>query len=325
MTRSALLILLAGLITRPALAAAPVPERNRIGVRLVHVLEGPGDSPLQMPTDVAVASNGVVYVADGVNHRLARFGANGEYLGALTALGDVSLENPLAVHIDVQQRLWVADADLHAIILSDLEGAGGEVITLPSVSGHEPSDPTDIAVTADGGRTYVVDNDHDRVLIRDNAGGAFVSLGKTGEGLGEFQWPYMLALDQEGYVYITDVIGARLHRLNRTDDWLPPISRWGIELGRLYRPKGVAIDGERRIHVSDSTLCVVQAFNYRGGVLGVLTDETGTPRRFDHPMGLAFGPHGRLYVVESLGNRVAVLEYEHPVAAPADTRGRRQP
>jgi sugar lactone lactonase YvrE len=106
------------------------------------------------------------------------------------------------------------------------------------------------------------------------------------------------------------VIGSRLQTISPTDRWAGEIGRWGIELGQLYRPKGVAADAKGRIFVSDSTTAVVQVFGPRGALEGVLTDKDGAPLRFQHPMGLSFDRKGQLYVVELAANRVAVVSLE---------------
>lgn len=62
--------------------------------------------------------------------------------------------------------------------------------------------------------------------------------------------------------------------------------------------------------MSDSTLGVVQVFDPRGTIRGVLTDEQGNPLRFNHPMGMCFDSAGLLYVVELGANCVAVVSIE---------------
>jgi sugar lactone lactonase YvrE len=117
----------------------------------------------------------------------------------------------------------------------------------------------------------------------------------------------MIASDSQQYVYITEAIGARVQAISPANRWAGGISSFGVELGQLYRPKGIAIDGKGRLFVSDSTLQVVQAFDSSGAIEGVLTDEQHRPLRFEHPMGMCFDSAGKLYVVELKANRVAVV------------------
>ncbi len=96
-----------------------------------------------------------------------------------------------------------------------------------------------------------------------------------------------------------------MQRLTSEDRWGGQIGKWGVELGQVYRPKGIAADGRGRLFVGDSTLGVVQVFSERGSLEGVLTDKDGRPLKFAHPMGMCLDKTGRLYVVELKQNRVA--------------------
>jgi DNA-binding beta-propeller fold protein YncE len=295
----------------PLDAAAPVPVQNRIQAKIVKTLSASLDPPVHMPTDVAVDRRGRVFVADGVEHRILQFSAEGKLEGTLRSFGDHLLNRPVGLALDAQDRLWIADPGNRNLCVISAEGNLEQVIPVPTkvlkeVPNH-PSEPTDVAVTPDGKRTYVVDNDNHRVLIRDNQNGEWISLGKRGRALGRFQWPFMICVGAEEYVYISEVIGARVQRITPRDRWSGQIGRWGIELGQLYRPKGVATDAKGRVYISDSTLGVIQVFGPWGNLQGVLTDSAGNILRFQHPMGLCFDPQGKLYVVEMTANRVAVV------------------
>jgi sugar lactone lactonase YvrE len=135
----------------------------------------------------------------------------------------------------------------------------------------------------------------------------------------------MICIAPDRYVYATEAIGARVQRISPADLWAGQVGRWGVELGQLYRPKGVAVDRQGELYVSDSTLGVVQVFSPLSRLEGVLTDARGKPLRFDHPMGLCFDAGGRLYVVELRAHRVAVVALggKSPAASrhPADRKG----
>jgi sugar lactone lactonase YvrE len=118
----------------------------------------------------------------------------------------------------------------------------------------------------------------------------------------------MICMGAEDYVYVTEVLGARVQRISPSDRWAGQVSRWGVELGQLYRPKGIAADDDGRLYVSDSTLGVVQVFSSRGITEGALTDEVGNALRFQHPMGMCLDSTGRLYVVELGADRVAIVQ-----------------
>ena len=133
----------------------------------------------------------------------------------------------------------------------------------------------------------------------------------------------MICLGPDNYVFVTETIGTRIQKISPSDQWAGLIGQWGVQLGQLYRPKGVAADSHGNIFVGDSTLKAVQVFTFTGQVKGVLTDREGNILRFAHPMGMCFDKKGRLYVVELLADRVAVVEIQTGLKKAPDTGGRR--
>jgi len=298
-----------------SLAGEPIPPAKRISASVVTTIAAPEDQPMHMPTDVAVDSKARIYVADGANNRILRFSADGKLEEQISEIGENRLDRPVGVTVDAKDQLWIADTGNHAIFVLDSDGKLVTGITPLQIDATGPADPTDIAVTADGKRTYVVDNDHHRILARDNQTRRWTSLGTNGRALGQFQWPFMLCVGAENYVYVTEAIGARVQQISPSDRWAGEIGRWGVELGEFYRPKGIAADAKGRLYVSDSTMGVVQVFSARGVNEGVLTGADGQPLRFKHPMGMCFDRQGRLYVVELTAGRVAVVAMAPPAAA----------
>lgn len=288
-------------------AAAPIPPDRWIDARVVAILAAPPDEPMHMPTDVCVDARGRVYVADGTNDRIIRFAPDGRVDAVIAGFDGEKLHRPVGVTVDSGDRLWIADSGNHRVLVVSAENRLIETIELPTPPGGRPPDPTDVVVSADGRRTYVVDNDNQRVVVRNNESKEVVALGREGSAPGQFRWPFMICRDGDGYTYVSEAIGARVQRLGPTDEWAGQVGGWGAELGRLYRPKGVATDEGGRLYVSDSTLGVIQVFDSEGPNLGVLTGERGLPLRFDHPMGMCFDSAGRLYVVELAVDRVAVV------------------
>jgi DNA-binding beta-propeller fold protein YncE len=298
---------LSGTIAR---GVEPMPAEKRVGATVVATLTAESPS-MHMPTDVAVDSKGNVYVADGARDRIVTFSPEYKVRSATTRPAGQQLKRPVGLCVDARDNLWIADTANHRLLVI---GAGGEVasdLPLPKTDQGKDADPTDVVVTADGRRTYVVDNPNHRVLVRDNnAGGKWTALGRPGRGIGQFEYPFMTAIGKDGDVLISEAIGARVQTLTAQDRWAGAVGAWGVELGHFHRPKGVATDAAGRIFVGDSTLNVIQVFDPRGQVEGVLTDAGGRPFYFKHPMGMTFDAKGRLYVVELAANRVAVVELQ---------------
>ena len=92
--------------------------------------DGPGE--FNQPTDVAVAPNGDIYVADGHvgggtavgNARIVRFDRRGQYLGSFgkKGMGPGELDVPHALAFDSRGRLFVADRQNNRLQIFDASG-----------------------------------------------------------------------------------------------------------------------------------------------------------------------------------------------------------
>ncbi len=100
-------------------------ELMRLGERAVA---GTGEGQFAMPSDVLVAPNGDIFVADGHNsggnNRIVRFSGEGEFLTSFgeTGTGPGQFRDPHALAMDSQGRLFVGDRGNNRIQILDQEG-----------------------------------------------------------------------------------------------------------------------------------------------------------------------------------------------------------
>jgi sugar lactone lactonase YvrE len=91
-------------------------------------IAGPGTGTFDRPTDVAIALNGDVFVADGhrggKNNRIVKFSKDGEFLMTFggTGSGPGELKEPHTIAFDSQGRLFVGDRENNRIQIFDQEG-----------------------------------------------------------------------------------------------------------------------------------------------------------------------------------------------------------
>jgi predicted CXXCH cytochrome family protein len=279
---------------------------------------------LHMPTDVAVGADGRVYVADGVNDRVAVFQPNGDVIGTLSTFGDDMLRRPLSVALDDQGRLFVGDTGNRRIVVFDPDGNFHRAIAAPPSSDAHATDITGLTVAPDGRTLWVVDNDHDRLLRLDLETETWREYGESGRSIGQFWYPFFVSSTPHGELLITDVLNARVQLFNGRGVPVGKVGTYGVRAGQLYRPKGVAVDSVGLVWVSDSVLGVVQVFSQSGDFKGILRDDDGALLRFAEPMGLAFDADDALYVVEFGADRVAkVAVSRNAAAAPVITPSER--
>ncbi len=299
----AILILIAPLPSHPGIE----PE-ELIPVEPVMEIGGEDGVGLKHPSDVLVSRDGRIYVLDGVNNRVVVYNPSGRFLFEFGRGGrdEGELYLPLGMAMDSKGRLYIADSGNSRVQVFSAEGRYLDLIELPD-DRLRPPDPTDVIVDEKRRILYIVDNDNHRVLMYSLKDRRFIKeMGEMGMGRRGFRWPFSIAMDRDGYIYIVDVINTRVRTV--TPDWRfgLDIGGWGVEKGQFFRPKGVAVDSSGRIYVSDSYLGVIQVFDRDGNFLSVVGDREGRVKRFTTPVRLYIDGRDRLFVVEMFSHRISV-------------------
>ncbi len=268
---------------------------------------------LNAPSDIAVSRDGLIYVVDGLNNKIRIFNQKGKFVSSFGKQGSGSgqFRFPLGIDIDNSGRVYIADSGNHRLQIFNPEGNFIAKISIPSKN-NRPADPTDVVVDDSRNRCYIVDNDNHRVLVYDLSVTTLVdTYGSPGTDKRTFRYPFMITLNQKQYLYIVDVINTRVQVLNPDGLFVAFIGGWGVEKGEFFRPKGVAVDKDEKVYVSDSYLGVIQVFDSIGEFYSVLGDpEKGTVKKFKTPTGLFIDNNNRLYVVEMFANKVSVYSIE---------------
>jgi len=295
-----------------SLSAPDSPAADEIKTRPIEpllTLTGDAAGSLTLPTDVAIGTDGRVYVVDGGNHRLAIFSRNGKHLRSVGRRGSRNGEflNPVGVGTDHKGRVYVADKDNHRIQVFSAEGQFESAFGVQD--NGKPVSPVDVAISNDGKRLYITGNNNHKVMVYSASGARLQSWGGEGVNKGEFRYPATIAVASSGRVYVVDVFNTRVQVFSESGKYLLEFSEWGVLPGQLVRPKGVALDRRGQIFVSDSYMDVIQTFNDAHQFVHVL-GARGKPHRFFAAAGIAIDDTNRLYVAEVLKNRVSVYQME---------------
>lgn len=292
--------LLAGWLT--AASAAGIPT---VGVRHLFDITGQGAGGFSLPTDVAVSSDGRIYVVDGGNHRIVSYDRNGKYLFTIGSKGsgEGQFKDPVGVGTDGKGRVYVADTGNHRVQIFSSDGRFQ--FAFPVADGGLAIRPIDVAADATGSNIYISGNNNHKIMAF-TASGKFVrQWGGNGESSGLFRYPASLTVSTEGDVYIADALNSRVQGFDPEGTLLIQVGTWGALPGQLFRPKGVAIDGKLNIYISDSYMDVIQVYDNEGRFLHVL-GHNGKPQRFVSAGGITIGSDNRLYTAEILRNKISV-------------------
>lgn len=173
--------------------------------------------------------------------------------------------------------------------------------------------PTGVACDARG--IYVVETGAHRIALFSPGGEPAGFLGARGPDGGQFNFPAALALRSRS-LWIGDTLNFRVQKIDATSGaWQASFGRLGDAAGETPRVKGIAVDAEGRVWVSDAHLDNLALFDAAGGLLADLGGPGDDAGRFRFPAGIALRADGRLAVADSLNRRVQVFRFKLPTGA----------
>lgn len=188
-------------------------------------VSGNDETHFNMPTDVAVASDGSFYVSDGYgNSRVVKFSENGTYITSWGTYGtDIGqFDTPHSIAIDSQNQIYVADRGNARIQIFDENGKYLSQIRKESIGRPWAIrfDNQGNLFAVDGGDQNQFFPDRARILKLDLSGNILASFGSYGNNAGQFIWPHTIAIGINGELYIGEVAtGMRIQKfIKKTDD-----------------------------------------------------------------------------------------------------------
>ncbi len=264
-------------------------------------------SGLDQPSDIVISEKEQLYILDGAQHRVVVLSAKGRRLFTFGKQGRGSgeLHLPMAITI-ADDKVFIADTTNHRIAVFDKKGRFIENIALVNQQfPAQPPEPVGLSVKDDV-ISWSDRKNHSLCQTRLSTGTTMQCWGKRGEGDAEFQFPFHIAADRDGYLYVVDVLNGRIKAFNPKGRLYLKIAHFGIADGELYRPNGIAFADDGRMFISDSYLGKVSIF-IDGRFSGYLSVDDDTARKFEAPVGLAWR-NDKLYVVDVISNRVEVFK-----------------
>lgn len=278
--------------------------------RLQRLLTGDdGRASFGKPMGVA-ATGGRVYVTDTEGRRVFVFDLPRRRSFAFGTRLEGELKKPAGIDVDAEGRVYVVDATARRVVVYDALG-----LYLGQIDGSARwVRPTAVAVASDGSRVHVVDtggvaSGSHCVWVHDGQGRHLATLGRRGDGPGEFNLPADAALGRDGTLWVLDAGNFRVQGFDRSLRPLVQFGSVGNGLGQFARPRGLAVDRDGLLHVADALLCNVQVFQPDGQLLLALGGRARVdePGRFLLPARLACDETGRVYVVDQFLHKVEVL------------------
>lgn len=286
--------------------------------RLLATGEARVSTGMVKPFDIAV-QKGKVYVSDSVQRAVLLFDIPGKRFSQIGTTQPGALSKPLGIDIGPNGHLFVAD--ISALRIMEYDANGTFVRRMGSKETF--TRPTDVAVSSDGTRLYVVDtggveSETHNVIVFDLATGeAIKTIGQRGIKEGEFNLPLQITTSINGGWYIVDGGNFRVQAFNNDDSFKLAFGSIGRYPGQFARPKGIATDADGNVYVIDSAFGNVQIFNEAGELLMFMgqRSQSGIPGSYMLPSGIDIDEDGRIYIVDQFFRKVDIFR---PYALGAD-------
>jgi len=197
------------------------------------------DAQLYAPRGVAVDSSGNLYIADFDNHRIRKVTSSGiistmagtgafGYSGDGGAATSAQLDSPTGIAVDSSGNLYIADLFNHRIrkvtsgIISTVAGTGAQGYSGDggAATSAQLNRPYGVAVDSSG-NLYIADRDNHRIrkvtsgIISTVAGTGVASYSGDGGAAtsAQLNYPYGVAVDSSGNLYIADRSNHRIRKI----------------------------------------------------------------------------------------------------------------
>jgi uncharacterized repeat protein (TIGR01451 family) len=318
------------------------------------------NAQLYTPNGVAVDSLGNVYIADSNNERIRKVSTSGVITtiagsGAYGYVGDggpatsAQFSYPTAVAVDSAGTLYIADTFNYRIrevnaagIITTVAGNGtaGYAGDGAAAGSAEIQYVYNVAVDA-GGNLYIADENNNRVRKVDTSGtittvagtGTCCYSGDGGAATGaRLAYPYGVALDTVGNLYIADTSDNRIRKVD-TAGFITTVAGNGgygfsgddgtAIAAQLASPKGVAVDASGNLYISDSGAARIR--KVAGGIITTLVGGAVNDGGFavfgqlNQPSGVARDNAGNTYIADTSNNRVRKVTAAGTIATVAGT------
>ena len=263
------------------------------------------------PFGIAAKADGSFYVGEIGGKRVAKFNAEGEFIGAIKQInGYGALKGVFDVDVDSNGNLYICDTFGHSVLVLDANeklqlrlGSGS-----PSAEPGQFHEPHFVAVHEKLGYIYVADTHNNRLQIFDTQGKLLKVLGRSGRGLGAYIFANGVTCDEEGNVYAMNWTGGYVNIYDK--NWKPVGT-----FGRIGKKPGEFNDAYSLVYHNGTIWSVdtfssrLQQFSRDWQVLSVIDGGEGSDvHQMNHPTDLAIDGAGNLIVADWKNDRVLKLD-----------------
>jgi len=190
-----------------------------------------------------------LYVADVGNNRVQKFNIFGEHHIDLGWQGEGNhrkLSSPRGIATN-QNTVYVADSSNCCI--SVYQGNDGAYCFSFGSQGDEPGIPWDVAITPDN--TLIVAHKYGCIQVFHLDGTFIQKFGTPGNGKGQLNFPSSLAVDANGFIFVTDCHDDQVLVFDKSYTYITSFGSKGSGNHHFNSPHGIAVSPNGTVYIAD--------------------------------------------------------------------------
>ncbi|MGI0087088.1 MAG: 6-bladed beta-propeller, partial [Nitrosotalea sp.] len=259
---------------------------------------------LSLPSNVALGSNGDIFVADQGNDRILVFDNAGNFLFSFGSqgTGNGEFKAPFGIAFDSSDDIYVVDTGNNRVEKFSNTGSFLSTFGTEGAGNGQLQQPLGIAIDSVGD-IYVADTNNQRISEFSSSGTFIQSF-----GTGTLSKPSGVVFNAAGNFYVSDRVKNNVYEFNSITGSLintfPNTNSSGITFNIPY---GIGFDFPGNLHIADSGNDRVVVLSSTGQLVtqfGFLGSGNG---QFNTPSGLAIDASGNIYVADTGNNRVEIF------------------
>ncbi len=220
----------------------------------VQLFQFGSDGTLGIPLNVAVNSNGDIFVIDGGygGRKIEIFDYKGEHISRLVLKGQPEGEvfHPEAIAINSKDNIYLSNPSSGSVLVFNTDGEYLYKI-MPEMSDKEREEVIFGNLMIDKeDRLYVPVRTLGSVYVFDANGQHIMGFGMPGGGPGKLAAPVDVAIDKHGHFLVLDHLRHCISVYDREGNYLTEFGGRGTTSGWFFYPSSLEIDKYGRIYVS---------------------------------------------------------------------------
>ena len=166
--------------------------------------------------------------------------------------------------------------------------------------------PRGIAINKITGQVFVADESNHRIQVLNPDFTFACAFGTNGSRQGQFNTPWDVTFDSQGFVYVADTLNHRIQKFSPECRFVSMFGREGSKPGQLSHPSGIAVDDNDLLYVTENGNCRVSIFTTNGNFIHCFGEKGNRKGQLNQPKQLSFDQYGYLYVCDYNNSRLVV-------------------